>query len=344
MSAPRVAVLRARMLGDMLCATPALRALRHAWPEAELTLIGLPWARGLAERLASVDRFLAFPGWPGQPETPAGDAQALRHWLGTCRRERFDLVLQMHGSGERINAVVGAMGAHCCAGFGLPTGGAARLPWPARGSEVERLLTLTDRLGVARRGTRLDFPLCDADRDRAEQLCAGLHGRRFAIVHPGSQLPSRRWAPGRFAAVADALAERGLAIVLTGSMGERALTQQVADAMRAPALDLAGCTSLWQLGALVEWASQVVCNDTGISHIAAALGTPSVVVANGSDVARSAPADAQRHRVFWHDLPCRPCSHAVCPNGDACALAVPAAAVAREAVHQWAARESAQVA
>jgi ADP-heptose:LPS heptosyltransferase len=332
MSGPRIAVVRALMLGDMLCATPALRALRHAWPDAELTLIGLPWARSLAERLASVDDFLAFPGWPGQPETPAADARMLRHWFGTCRRERFDLVLQMHGSGQRINAIVAAMGAKARAGFGLPTGDADVLAWPRHGSEVERLLTLTDRLGLPRRGTHLDFPLNDADRDRAEQLCAPLHGRRFVVVHPGSQLPSRRWAPERFAAVADALAERGLAIVLTGSVGERALTQQVAAAMRAPALDLAGCTSLWQLGALVEWASQVVCNDTGISHIAAALGTPSVVVANGSDVGRWAPADAQQHRVFWHDLPCRPCSHAVCPNDDACAKAVAWPAVAREAV------------
>jgi ADP-heptose:LPS heptosyltransferase len=331
----RIAVFRALMLGDLLCATPALRALRHQWPDARITLIGLPWAAALAARLRSVDDFIAFPGWPGLPERESEAPPALRRWLGARRAERHDWALQLHGSGERVNALVAAMGARRVVGFAREStadGQSQLVAWPRSGSEVERLLALTDAMGTPRRGTQLDFPLYDHDRDGAEALAAPLRGRRFAIVHPGSQLPSRRWPAERFAAVADALATEGLAIVLTGSADEAPLTRAVANAMRAPSLDLTGRTSLWQLGALVEWAVQVVCNDTGISHIAAALGTPSVVVANGSDVARWAPADAQRHRVLWHDLPCRPCAHAQCPHGQACALAVLPQTVARQAV------------
>jgi ADP-heptose:LPS heptosyltransferase len=336
-SAPqRIAVFRALMLGDLLCATPALRAMRHAWPDARITLIGLPWAAALASRLRSVDDFVAFPGWPGLPERESEAPPALRRWLGARRAERHDWALQLHGSGERVNALVGAMGARRVFGFARDATADAQsqfVAWPRTGTEVERMLVLTDAMGAPRRGTQLDFPLYDHDRDGAEALAAPLRGRRFAIVHPGSQLPSRRWPAERFAAVADALAAEDLAIVLTGSAGEAPLTRAVADAMRAPCLDLTGRTSLWQLGALVEWAVQVVCNDTGISHIAAALGTPSVVVANGSDVARWAPADAQRHRVLWHDLPCRPCANAHCPHGQACALAVLPHTVVRQALH-----------
>jgi ADP-heptose:LPS heptosyltransferase len=69
--------------------------------------------------------------------------------------------------------------------------------------------------------------------------------------------------------------------VLTGTSAETRIAQQVRAAMRRPALDLCGRTMLFELGALVEHARLVVCNDTGISHIAAALGTPSVVVSSG---------------------------------------------------------------
>ena len=88
------------------------------------------------------------------------------------------------------------------------------------------------------------------------------------------------------------------------------------------AVNLVGRTTLWTLGALVEGAERVVCNDTGVSHVAAALGTPSVVVASGSDVARWAPLDRARHRVLWQPMPCRPCAHAVCPYEHGCARGI----------------------
>jgi ADP-heptose:LPS heptosyltransferase len=342
----RIAVFRALMLGDLICATPALRALRRAHPDAHVTLVGLPWARGFAARLASVDDFVEFPGWPGLPERRIGDARALPRFLAEMRTRRLDLAVQLHGSGATVNALVAAFGARRNAGFAspratCPPGDEERFAdWPERGSEVERLLALADHLGLPRQGTHLDFPLRDTDREAAERLTAPLGGKRFVVVHPGSQLASRRWPPERFAAVADGLAREGLAIVLTGTEAELPLTRAVARAMRAPALDLAGRTTLGSLGALVEWAVQVVCNDTGISHVAAALGTPSTVVSSGGDALRWAPADRLRHRVFWRDLPCRPCVHRSCPVGHACALGIGvpevrrhAVASAREALH-----------
>jgi ADP-heptose:LPS heptosyltransferase len=93
-------------------------------------------------------------------------------------------------------------------------------------------------------------------------------------------------------------------------------------------LDLAGRTSLWQLGALLERAALVLCNDTGVSHVAAALKVPSVVISSGADVARWAPADAGLHRVQWAAAPCRPCAFRTCPHaGHPCATDVTVAAV-----------------
>src|SRR5690606_4039740 len=125
----------------------------------------------------------------------------------------------------------------------------------------------------------------------------GLDDTPIACVHPGATRPENRWPPERFAAVADELASRGHRVVLTGTDGERPLVARVADAMRAPAVDLAGRTDIGTFAALVADARVVVSNDTGAAHVAAATRTPSVVVfAPDGDPERWAPLDVDRHR------------------------------------------------
>lgn len=323
----RIAVFRALQLGDLLCAVPALRALRQTYPEAEIALIGLPWARELAGRLSSyVDDFIEFPGFPGMPErTP--QLSAMPEFLRLTRARGFDLAIQLHGSGELTNPITALLGARAMAGY-YRTGhwrpNAERYcAWRDDEHEVLRWLRLMERLGIAPRGTQLEFPLRDADWQEWRRLRL----RDYAVIHAGSQLESRRWPPERFAEVGDALAAEGLSVVLTGTAGEAALTARVASAMHAPALDLAGRTTLGGLGALIARARLLVCNDTGVSHIAAAMGTASVVIACGSDPKRWAPLNRELHRVLAADVPCRPCAHRACPIGHPCALQVTAAAV-----------------
>jgi ADP-heptose:LPS heptosyltransferase len=331
-----IVVFRALMLGDWLCATPALRALRAAAPRARIVLCGLPWTAALAGRLPMVDDFLPFPGHPALPEKAAA-AGSYAEFLARARVRRFDLALQMHGSGNVVNGIVAALGARMAAGFATPgteDGLDIGCPWPAHGHEIDRCLALADAVGAPAQGRTISFPLCDADRHAAMSLLAsaGVCGEHV-IVHPGAQLPSRRWAPARFAAVADALADQGMRVVITGSADEADLARAVRAAMRNPAVDLCGrTTSVWTLGALVERAALVVANDTGVSHVAAALRTPSVIVASGSDVARWAPLDRTRHRVLWHPVACRPCAHPACPTAHECAAGVTADAVAGSAL------------
>jgi ADP-heptose:LPS heptosyltransferase len=183
---------------------------------------------------------------------------------------------------------------------------------------------------VPPRGSALEFPLHDADWQQWTSL--GLQRDGYVVVHAGSQLPSRRWPAERFARVADALAKEGLQVVLTGTQGEREIVSKVLRHMRAPGRDLTGVTSLGGLAALVARARLVLANDTGISHIAAALKAPSVIVASGSDPRRWAPLEQRLHRVLWHPTECRPCSHRDCPIGHPCALGVTVEQVTREAL------------
>lgn len=328
----RIGVFRALVLGDLLCAVPVLRALRRAFPSAELSLIGLPWAAELADRLPHVDRFFAFPGHPGLPEREP-DIAAWPGFVQRMQAERFDLLIQLHGSGRITNPMLATWNARHVAGFVEPGGyctePALHAPWPETGREVERLLTLTDHLGLARQGNRLEFPLRPEDREALAALWPGARARRsWVCLHPGAQLPSRRWLPERFAAIGDQLAEAGHEVIVTGTAAEAPLADAVCRAMRAPARSLAGRTTLWTLGALIEGARLLVCNDTGVSHVAAALGTPSVVVSLGADVSRWAPADGERHRVLWQPMACRPCGFAQCPTGHGCSTGLHVADVA----------------
>ena len=331
-----VAVFRALQLGDMLCAVPTLRTLRSAMPHARLTLIGLPWAAKFARRFAHyVDDFMAFPGAPGLPER-ASTAEEIVRFQQQARAACFDGVLQLHGSGAHSNPIALSLGARRCAGFYRPGEPCPDpelfLPYPEQEPEVRRLLRLPEFLDMPSQGESLEFPIVDEEWRAAVRLQAthGLRSGEYVCVHPGARLATRRWPPERFARVADALAGRGLRIVLTGTSSEEALVASVANAMRSEPVNLAGRTQLGELAAVLAGARLLVCNDTGVSHLAAALRVPSVVIYTASSPERWAPSDAQRHRRVSHPIDCRPCEHAICPIGHGCTEHVSAEDVIRE--------------
>lgn len=321
----RVVVVRALHLGDLLCAVPAFRALRAALPQAELTLVGLPWARAFVERFRGyLDAFMPFPGFPGIPEGPQR-LDRLPGFLQEARRRRFDLALQLHGNGTVSNTFTLLLGARITAGFYVPGQPCPDprwfLPYPDDLPEVCRPLRLLEGLGVPAGSPELEFPLTAEDEAALAALeeARALRPGEYACVHPGARAPARRWTPEGFAAVGDWLASQALTVVLTGTAAERPLVQAVASAMRHPACVLAGRTSLGALAVLLRGARLLVCNDTGVSHLAAALGTPSVVVFTGSDPRRWAPLDRRRHRIVRQAVECSPCPYFDCPIDHRCA-------------------------
>jgi ADP-heptose:LPS heptosyltransferase len=282
---------------------------------------------------SDVDHFVEFPSFPGIPER-ALEPRRVTAFLTEMQRTPCDLAVQLHGSGSHINELVALLCAERTAGFYedgrgdvVPANGCF-VRWPRQGTEVQRLLTLTRAIGCADVGEELRIHVSDADASATKALLAEHEvAGGYVCVHPGARFRSRRWPAERFAAVGDALARMGLHVVLTGTENEAPLTRAVSEAMCAEVVDLTARLGLGPLAALVRDATLVVCNDTGMSHVAAAVGTRSVVVASGSEVARWAPAPASMHRVLWHDLPCRPCAHDVCPTHHECATAVQVADV-----------------
>lgn len=290
----------------MLCAVPALRALRAALPQARIALVGLPWAEQFARRFSRyVDEFIRFPGHPDFPEQPV-DADTLAGFRDAMHARRFDLAIQLHGSGEISNRIASDFGAAAVCGYApatdtARTASAGFLAYPQEGAEPLRLLNLMHFLGAPQLGPQLEFPIDDEDEQELRQSgwAARLASQRYLCIHPGARLRNKCWPPERFAQVADTLADEfGLKVVLTGSAKEADLTSAVAQHMRHPALDTASPISLGAMAALMRGARLLVCNDTGVSHIAAGLCLPSVVIFNNADIRRWSPLNRQLHRCI----------------------------------------------
>jgi ADP-heptose:LPS heptosyltransferase len=327
-----VALVRLRVgLGDLLCGVPALRALRARLPHAHIALVTYAEMAPVVARWPHyVDELLAFPGHPGIPERPCGPDWD-REWAGfrAAARGRFDLALQCYGANAAANEVTAALGARRTGGFFVPGAWApddleASVPYPEHLHEVDRHLHLLAHLGAPARGGRLELPVTPAEEESHRELLAAedLRPGGYALLHPGATSPSRRWPLARLAAVAAGLAARGLAVAVTGVEDERPLVDELRRLARVPTLDLCGRTTLGGAAALVRDARLLVANDTGIAHVAAATGTPSVTVFLSGDPRRFGSRDPERHRIARVQVECNPCHHLTCPIDHRCAGAL----------------------
>lgn len=304
LSAPphRVVVVRALPgLGDFLCAVPALRTLRQMLPAACIDLVGLSATRSLVERFSRyVDRLISFPGFPGIIEQPE-PVEALPAFLTRMHRQPYDLALQMHGDGSVSNIFTLLLGARRTAGFYLPANHcpdrATFLPYPQHLHEIRRNLALIQFLGAKGSDETLEFPLTAADQDEFQQLVQehGLQPGRYVCIHAGAKDAARRWSPDSFASAIRMMRSKGLQIVLTGTSGDQQANNALLRRLQEPPVDLGGQTSLGALALLLQNARLLLCNDTGVSHLAAATQTPSVVIFMTSEPQRWAPLNAARH-------------------------------------------------
>ncbi len=303
----KLAVFRGLYLGDLVAATGTLRALRHGYPGAEITLVTLPWATALAPHLAHVDRLLPYPGAPGLDGE--GEEEDLEKFLSRMRAERFDLAANMHGKGPASTRLVIRFGARLTAGF-TGTGIDApaldfEVPWDVEAHESRKLLMLAEKIGGvpagASGGAQPELRVRKEDHRRARTLLPAGPRKSLALVHPGASVPEKRWPGEAFGRVAKELLRRGYAVAVTGSSGEKDLTRRVAG-LAPGAVDLGGRTDLSTLIALVARADVVVSNDTGPAHLAYALQTLSATIFGPStDVERWGPLDRRRHTVLFGD-------------------------------------------
>ena len=274
---PRLLVLRALGLGDLLTGVPALRALGDGFPDHRRTLACPRELEPLALLTGAVDAVADTAG----PFRPSADPAP-------------ELAVNLHGRGPQSHRALLELDPARLVAFACPEAGVDRGPaWAEDEHEVHRWCRLLGESGISADRSQIDL---DPPSIRVPEPLRGL-----TIVHPGAAAPARRWPPERFAAVARAQAAEGRRVVVTGGRRERELAAEVARLAGLPSVAvLAGRTGLRDLAALVAAAERVVCGDTGMAHLATAFRTPSVVLFGPVAPSRwGPPPDRPWHRALW---------------------------------------------
>ncbi|MBE9464239.1 glycosyltransferase family 9 protein [Dyadobacter subterraneus] len=297
----KIAVFRALQLGDMLCAVPAFRALRQAYPTAQITLLGLPWASSFVSRFSKYfDSFIWFPGYPGLPEQTF-DLDDWDIFVQKIEEENFDLILQMQGNGSIVNEMLEQVTRSTLAGFHSPgnfLGAEYFLQYPVGISEIDRHLALMHHLEIPSQGKYLEFPVSSTEEQNLARLKMDIEPHKYICVHPGSRGAWRQWPPAFFAALADECSRKGYQIVVTGTKDEAEITREVIAHMQTKAIDLTGKTGLGEVAVLIRDAYMLISNCTGVSHIASAMETPSIVISMDGEPERWAPLNRHLHRTI----------------------------------------------
>ena len=319
----RILLIKPSSLGDCLHGLGVLNALRRAMPEAKISwLINSEYAE-IIESHPALDEVIRFDRGRFSTRGPRrGAVKEIFSLWGKLRGGRFDLVIDLQGL-LRSGIMAAATGADVRLGL-ADARELAGLFYTHRAQlkntdvhAVDRYMRCLEALGI--RGDERDFSLPAEAKasDEVEQMLAeaGLGvNEKFVLVSPGARWESKRWSIDKFAKVIDGIREEmSLGCVLAGSGKERQLCERLAGMCDSEPVNLAGRTSLEQLGALVNRSELVLGHDSGTIHLAVAMNKPLVCIIGPTDPKRTGPY-GRNDSIVSANVECAPCRRSVCAD------------------------------
>ena len=302
-------------IGDMVLLTPALRALKHAYPESNLTLLLRPRVADLMETHPYVDTCIV-------DTKNRGRYRSLTRLVGWIREASFDGAVVLHPTSFR-NALLPFL-ARVPVRVGTNVGGRGLLltescPDTTNAHEVHRYLQVLRLLNINTTPDFLEFWHTDTDREMIQDRLQdeGVSATdRLVALNIGTTWQTKRWDMANFAEVIYHIEHLipEARVVLTGSSAEQTLAEDLPASLSA--INLIGKTSILQLGALLERCEVCLTCDSGPMHIAAAVGTPTIALFGPTDPARHKPYGTG-HTIIENPVDCRPCYKRTCHRDDA---------------------------
>ncbi|HXT64278.1 MAG TPA: glycosyltransferase family 9 protein [Pyrinomonadaceae bacterium] len=320
-------VIRLRSIGDTVLTTPSLFALRRFLPHSEIDILLEDWVAPVLEGSDLIDRVITIPR-----DSASARARVARE----LRSARYDVVYNLHG-GTTATFLTRATGAKHRVGFEnyqyarlhnhVAPSPLAIWQRPTLHS-VEQQLALIGWTGVPvtdRPPTQLAVAE-SASMSVAEKLhAAGFDGGEpITMIHPTAAFDTKQWAVEKFARVTSDLRDRGLVPVIVVTPNEKDIAEKFVAQSSARCLTLTDL-SLPEVTALAARARLFVGNDSGIAHIAAAAGAPTVVIFGSSNRNHWRPWTTQSNEIVFEELPCQPCHGYFCAEFEKpeCILRVP---------------------
>ena len=283
---PKILVLQLQQIGDSVLFTPALRALRSRFPDAEIDLLASPVAAQFHKKSPYVNRIHVARSWSTRPRGTR--VRPMLPVLAAMRREGYDCVIaDVTQQSFKYSLLALLTGARVRVGFNRNHRGflhSVQVPFRGEADWVQLNLDLVGALGARTDDRREEVAFDRDDVAAIEALLSRAHQRAAArspivALHIGSNWQSRTWYADRWAAIGDALeTSHGATIVFVGAPGEREAVEEVRALMRRPSTTLVGATDIPELAALMSVAQLFVGTDSGPRHVAGAAGTPHVVV------------------------------------------------------------------
>ena len=330
----RILVIKMAGIGDLLLATPALRALRETYPHAHIDLLVTPDSAGILNGWQVIDRIIVLDkylfDYPQQFLTRPHNLLRLKPLWRDLRDGHYDAVLLLHHltlpfGRLKHQLLLRATGAQWRVGLDNGHGWFLNVRVKDNGfgamHEAEYYLAVAGAVGAKTKDKRLVVPLSEADHRQAWQLLyehETPQNIRHPIIamHPGSggYSTARRWAPERFAQLADTLYSGvGGQLLLLGGPEEAELQQHIIDMMHSEmsVRSMAGKGSIKVTAALLEQVDLFIGNDSALVHLAVAAGTPTVAIFGLTNARAWGPfADekaGQQALIVRLNLPCMPC-------------------------------------
>ena len=330
----RILVIKMAGIGDLLLATPALRALRETYPHAHIDLLVTPDSAGILNGWQVIDRIIVLDkylfDYPQQFLTRPRNLLRLKPLWRDLRDGHYDAVLLLHHltlpfGRLKHQLLLRATGAQWRVGLDNGHGWFLNVRVKDNGfgamHEAEYYLAVAGAVGAKTKDKRLVVPLSEADHRQAWQLLyehETPQNMRHPIIamHPGSggYSTARRWAPERFAQLADTLYSGvGGQLLLLGGPEEAELHQHIIDMIHSemPVRSMAGRGSIKVTAALLEQVDLFIGNDSALVHLAVAAGTPTVAIFGLTNAQAWGPfADekaGQQALIVRLNLPCMPC-------------------------------------